>query len=153
MYGFRGDRESHVEGLNSRLDELQAALLRVKLRALAETNAERRELAARYAAGLGETAWRPLERPDDRTHAWHLHVVRGPSRERAAAALEAAGIGWGVHYPVAAHLMEAWRGALGAPGSLPVTEGACREVLTLPLWPGLGASAVDEVVRVLARIS
>lgn len=151
MYGFRGDRESHVEGLNSRLDELQAAVLRVKLRSLAATNEERRHLAARYARGLAETAWRPVESAPGRGHVWHLHVVRGPGRERAMGALEAAGIGCGVHYPVAAHLMEAWRASGPGPGALPVTERACAQVLSLPLWPGLGERAVDEVVRALAR--
>jgi dTDP-4-amino-4,6-dideoxygalactose transaminase len=152
MYGFRGDRHAHIEGLNSRLDELQAALLRVKLRYLDAAVRERRTLAARYRQALAGSAYAVLDGPREGDAAPHLHVVLAPDRTRAQRALDAAGIGWGVHYPEPVHLMEAY-GLLGyGPGSLPVTERACQQVLSLPLYPGLPEDAVERVARVLREI-
>ncbi|HEX2485743.1 MAG TPA: DegT/DnrJ/EryC1/StrS family aminotransferase [Myxococcota bacterium] len=149
MYGFRGDRHAHLEGLNSRLDELQAALLRVKLRHLGAALDERRALAARYREALAGSAYQLPEGPADSEPAPHLLVVRAPDREKATRALDAAGIGWGVHYPEPVHAMEAYRFLGYGAGALPVTERACREVLSLPLYPGLPPSAVERVAGVL----
>jgi len=152
-YGFRGDRESHVEGLNSRLDELQAAMLRVKLRHLDRAIEERRDLASRYLDGLRESSLRlPLDTEPPTRHAYHLFVVRHPDREALLRALRRASIGFGLHYDTAAHRMEAYRtlGSLSQP--LPVTERACEEVVSLPLYPGLEAAAVDRVIEVLREL-
>jgi dTDP-4-amino-4,6-dideoxygalactose transaminase len=148
-YGFRGDRHAHVEGVNSRLDELQAALLRVKLRHVDDALAERRALALRYRHALAGSPYRMPEGPTGSEAAPHLLVVLAPDRARAASALERARIGWGVHYPEAVHCMEAYR-FLGVPaGALPVTEGACAQVLSLPLYPGLAEAQVDRVAQAL----
>ena len=149
MYGFRGDRHAHLEGLNSRLDELQAAFLRVKLRHLGAALDERRALAARYREALAGSAYRLPEGPADSEPAPHLFVVLAPDREKATRALDAAGIGWGVHYPEPVHAMEAYRFLGYGAGALPVTERACREVLSLPLYPGLPPSAAERVAGVL----
>jgi len=149
MYGFRGDRHAHVEGVNSRLDELQAALLRVKLRHLDAAVRERRALAARYRRALGESPYAPAEGPAEGEAAPHLFVVRARDRARAQAALARAEIGCAVHYPEPVHCMEAYRFLGVARGALPVTERACDEVLSLPLYVGLAEEEVDRVTRVL----
>jgi dTDP-4-amino-4,6-dideoxygalactose transaminase len=149
MYGFRGDRHAHLEGLNSRLDELQAALLRVKLRHLDAALDERRGLAARYRQALAGARFALLDGPAEGAPAPHLLVVLAPDRARAQRALDAAGIGWGVHYPEPVHAMEAYRFLGYGEGALPVTERACRQVLSLPLYPGLPAAEVERVARVL----
>jgi dTDP-4-amino-4,6-dideoxygalactose transaminase len=146
MYGFRDDRHAHAEGVNSRLDELQAAILRVKLRHLDDALAARRTIAARYLDGLRDSAFRPLGTAPGGTHAWHLFVVRAPDRTRLTAALERAGIGFGIHYPEPVHLMEAYRFLGPRAGGLPVSETASREVLSLPLYPGLAPEAVERII-------
>jgi aminotransferase EvaB len=148
-YGFEGGAESRREGWNARLDELQAAILRVKLPHLGRWLARRRLLAERYAARLPEAVAR-LATTEGGTHARHLFVVRVRDRDRVRAALDARGIGTAVHYPVPIHRMPAY-GFLGArAGSLPVTERLAGEVLTLPLYPELPDAAVDAVCAALA---
>jgi dTDP-4-amino-4,6-dideoxygalactose transaminase len=149
MYGFDGDRHAHSEGLNSRLDEVQAAVLRVKLRHL-EANLEgRRALAQRYRDGLPASACAPLELAADVRHAYHLFVVRAPRRERLLEHLRARGIGFGLHYPEPVHRMQAYAFLGVGPDALPVTERSAEEVLSLPLYPGLAEGAVDRVIEAL----
>jgi len=152
MYGFDERRHARLEGLNSRLDELQAAILRVKLRHLDAANAARRELAARYLDGLSELEGLTLPVvPEGREHVYHLFVVQAEDRDRRIRALRAHDIGYGIHYPEPVHLMQAY-GFLGlGPGSLPVSERASRCVLSLPLYEGLAPEAVDGVVDALRR--
>lgn len=168
MYGFDERRVSRHPGLNSRLDELQAAILRVKLRHLDAAVTERRRLADRYLALLTDgaqgaqgarglkpadgatTSCTPVTLAAESEHAWHLFVVRSRRRAAAIAALSAAWIGHGVHYPVAAHLMPAWSTFGAAPGSLPCTEAACASVLSLPLYPGLPDGTPERVAAALA---
>ena len=152
MYGFKNDRHAHVEGLNSRLDELQAAILRVKLRHLDGAVATRREIAARYREGLQESGGRLLGATSGATHVHHLFVVRLSDRGRAIDALTAAEIGFGIHYPEPVHLMEAYRHLGPGEGALPVTEAACREVISLPIYPGLESSDVERVVRTIRAV-
>ncbi|MCP3980523.1 MAG: DegT/DnrJ/EryC1/StrS family aminotransferase [bacterium] len=152
MYGFDERRHSRIEGLNSRLDELQAAILRVLLTELSSSVAERRRLAGLYHAALAGTG-QALAPPADATaHAYHLFVVRVRERERYVAALDAEGIGHGIHYAEPVHEMDAYRRFDWARGSLPVTERACREVLSLPLYPGLAEDQVTRVARCVAAV-
>jgi aminotransferase EvaB len=146
-YGFEGGPEARREGWNARLDELQAAILRVKLPHLPRWLARRAALAARYEAHLPAAAAR-LRTTGGGEHARHLFVVRVRDREAVRAALDAAGVGTAVHYPVPIHRMPAYR-SLGA-GGLPATERLCAEVLTLPLYPELPFAAVDAVCGALA---
>lgn len=149
QYGWRGDRHAHCEGVNSRLDELQAAVLRVRLRHLDSAVATRRELAARYLAGLAGSGYLPTDATLQAGHARHLFVVQTRERARAIQALERASIGHGIHYPEPVHLMEAYRFLGGLEGQLPVTEDASRSVLSLPLYEGLAPEQVELVVRTL----
>lgn len=142
------DRYHHqIEGLNSRLDELQAAILRVKLRHLDAWTAARRERAARYAARLQRVA-PPVEAPGAH-HVYHLYVVEVPRREAVQQALAARGVGTLVHYPIPAHRQPAYA-HLGLPsGALPVSERLGDTVLSLPLYPELSLADVDTVAAAL----
>jgi dTDP-4-amino-4,6-dideoxygalactose transaminase len=149
-YGWRERYVSAIAGMNSRLDELQAAILRVRLPYLAAENARRNEIAGAYDRGL---AGLPLELPQRRagaTHAWHQYVVRSKTRDALQAALKARGIGSNIHYPVPVHLQPAYAGRLTiGPGGLPVTEEVAREVLSLPMYPQLTDAQVAEVIAAI----
>jgi dTDP-4-amino-4,6-dideoxygalactose transaminase len=152
MYGFRGDAHAHCEGLNSRLDELHAAVLRVKMRHLDAALAARRAIARQYREGLEGSSCRPLEVDSDGEHAYHLFVVRAPNRGPVIRALDRAGIGYGIHYPVPVHLMEAYRFLGYREGDLPIAEAASKAVISLPLYPGLGNLDVDKVIETLCSL-
>jgi len=139
---------SKIKGVNSRLDELQAAILRVKLRHLEEANAQRRHLAQRYGEHLRdlEEVALPVEVPG-REHVYHLYVVRAARRDALAQALRAQQIGTQVHYPEPVHRQEAYLDMGYGEGSLPETERACREVLSLPMFPELADDDVERVAR------
>jgi dTDP-4-amino-4,6-dideoxygalactose transaminase len=145
-YGW-ADRYTSVEpGWNSRLDELQAALLRVKLATLDADNARRQALAGRYDAAFADL---PLVRPARRsgsTHVFHLYVVRSDDRDGLQAHLREQGIGALVHYPVPVHLQPAYLPRGLNPGPLPQTESTAREVLSLPMYPELETSEQDHVI-------
>lgn len=142
FHGFDARRSAQIEGLNSRLDEIQAALLRVKLRHLDGSLAARRQIARQYVEALADADLCLPQCEPGTDHAWHLFVVRSPRRPRLIESLKQSGIGCGIHYPVPVHLMPAYS-HLGCPrGSLPVTEQAAEEVLSLPMFPEL---AVEEV--------
>ncbi len=141
---------SQIEGTNSRLDEIQAAILRVKLRVLDEWNAQRHALAMRYGERLPSTVLRPVEIPGCR-HAFHLYVVRVPRRDALRAALRAQGIGTGIHYPTPIHRQPAYAAAF-ATVELPVTEKFAGEILSLPLHPLLVEASVDRVAQAMADI-
>jgi dTDP-4-amino-4,6-dideoxygalactose transaminase len=133
---------------NSRLDDLQAALLRVKLSHLDGWNEARRALAERYEEGLRDL---PLMTPSVAswgTHVFHLYVVRTPRRDALLSHLDAAGVGAGIHYPVPVHLQPAYAGR-PATGGLESTEQLAREVLSLPMYPELGEARLARVVDVV----
>jgi len=144
FHGSRDKRDFHYVGTNSRLDELQAAALRLFLEHVDGWNAQRREAAARYAElGLGELVELPA---DEGAHVYHLYVARTPERERIAAALTEAGIGNAAYYTTPLHLQPALRYLGWKDGSLPETERAARENLALPLWVGMDAGTQEQVV-------
>ncbi|MGY1624204.1 DegT/DnrJ/EryC1/StrS family aminotransferase [Geodermatophilus sp. SYSU D00965] len=149
-HGRASSRYLHtVRGRNSRLDTLQAALLTTKLSRLDEDNARRRALMQRYRERLPRwcvpLARHPLSEP---VH--HLAVVQVPDRLAATSALDAAGIGWGLHYPVPCHRQPAF--AEFAAGRLPVTERAAGRILSLPMSPTLTVEQVDRVSAVLSAL-
>jgi len=145
QYGWRERYVSDVEGMNSRLDELQAAILRVRLRHLDAENAARRQLATRYDAALaGLPLGLPAAWPGE-SAVYHLYVVTADERDALSAHLAAQGIGTGVHYPVPVHRQPAYAHLGYGPGSLPATEAAAARVLSLPMYPDLSATAVDQV--------
>jgi dTDP-4-amino-4,6-dideoxygalactose transaminase len=139
-----------VLGTNSRLDTLQAAILRVKLRHLERWNAERAERAAAYARALAGVPGvvTPREREGARS-AWHLYTVRVPERDALADHLKSRGIGTAIHYPKPIHLQASMASAGGRPGDLPVSEQLSREVLCLPLYPEL---PLEDVARVAGEV-
>jgi dTDP-4-amino-4,6-dideoxygalactose transaminase len=149
FHGSRAKKEFERIGFNSRLDALQAAMLRVFLPHLPGWNRARREAAARYAdLGLGELVELPADEPG---HVYHMYCVRSRERDALAAALARAGIGHACYYEPPLHLQPAFAGLGYAEGDLPETERAARENLCLPLWPGIDPSQQAEVVAVLRR--
>lgn len=146
QYGWRERYISAEPGLNSRLDELQAALLRVKLSRLDAWNRQRQALAARYdqlLAGSGVTT--PAVAPGNR-HVYHLYVVRSPQRDALQAHLADRGIGAAIHYPVPVHQQPAYR-HLAPAGGLPVTQLVAAEILSLPMYPQMPEQHVEQVAQ------
>jgi dTDP-4-amino-4,6-dideoxygalactose transaminase len=143
-YGEESKYVNVEPGLNSRLDELQAAILRVKLPHLERWNAERRAIAALYDELLAGSGVVPPSA--DAGHVYHLYVVRAPShRDALREHLRAAGVGVEVHYPTPVHRQAAYAEGSRAPGSLHVTEDLAGEILSLPAHPRLRRDQVREV--------
>ncbi len=154
LRNYGSERKYHHPelGFNSRLDPLQAVVLSAKLPRLHEWNSWRRQAAARYEEMLADIPG--IQRPavlDGNTHVWHLYVVQVPKRERVCAALDAAGIGYGIHYPVPTHLQGALAFLGHREGDFPVTEAAARHMLSLPMYPHLTANDQERVVACLRR--
>jgi len=150
QYGWRERYVSEIPGRNSRLDELQAAILRVKLKHLDAENAVRSDLAGRYLAQLKNTELRLPQVVAGQTHVFHQFTVRTPKREALRAYLLAREISCGVLYPVPVHRQPTFTDPSLA---LPETERACAEVLCLPCHPALTASDVDRVCNEILRWS
>jgi len=150
MLRFHGSRDKvdfELLGYNSRLDELQAALLRIFLAELDAWVALRRDAAARYAElGLGSACDLPDDEPG---HAYHLFVCRSPERDRIRSALKDAGIGSAVYYTTPLHLQPALAYLGYRRGSLPVTEQLAQDNFSVPLWAGIDATAQERVVSVV----
>jgi len=147
QYGWRERYVSDECGWNSRLDELQAAILRVRLAGLDADNARRRAIATHYRAALRDAPLTaPLERADC-GHVWHQFVVRHPRRDAFREALKTRGVGTLVHYPVPVHLQPAYRGRIRTAASMANTERAAAEVVSLPIHPELTDAEVERVAR------
>ena len=147
----QSSRYHHIEQSgNSRLDELQAALLSVKLRHLDGWNAERRAQATRYLAQLkGAPFGLPPANDETATSCWHLFVIESAEREALRGRLAAAGVGTDIHYPTPLHLQPAYAAYGSGPGSLPVAERLADTIVSLPLFPGLTA---EEQATVVAQL-
>jgi dTDP-4-amino-4,6-dideoxygalactose transaminase len=145
-YGWRERYHSAEHGWNSRLDELQAALLRVRLAHLEADNARRQEIARAYRAALAGKINGPSALPGD-LGVEHLFVLRHPQRESLRRLLEERGVATAIQYPVPCHLQNAYAPFGGGPGSLPLTERAAREVVSLPMFPELGNNEVEQVIE------
>jgi len=142
--------EHEILGFNSRLDAIQAVVLSAKLRRLDKWNAERRAAAARYDDLLAEVPRVTLPRTlPGNEHVWHLYVVKVDDRGRVMKELQAAGVGTGIHYPVPVHLTGVYAGLGYAEGAFPVAERASREVLSLPLFPGITPDQQQRVASAL----
>ncbi len=140
-----------ILGWNGRLDELQAAVLRIKLPYLDGWNDQRRQIATTYDESLSKLELiTPRESADNR-HVYHLYVVRSPIREQLRTALADRNIGTGIHYPVPIHLQKAFREYSDQAGSLPVTERVVAEILSLPIYPELKAEQANQVVEAIQR--
>ncbi|RZJ11114.1 MAG: DegT/DnrJ/EryC1/StrS family aminotransferase [Rubrivivax sp.] len=145
-YGSRVKYHNEVKGYNSRLDDIQAAVLHAKLAQLGDATDERRAIAARYLAEMaGLALMLPTVAPGTEP-AWHLFVVRHEARDRLQKALAERGVATMIHYPVPPHLQPAYAELGMGPGDLPISEAIHAEVLSLPLWPGMQPEQVDAVI-------
>ena len=145
-YGSRHKYRNEVKGFNSRLDPLQAAMLRVKLRHLDHWNERRKALAAQYLAGLADSGLALPAVPTWADPVWHLFVVRHPRRDALQLRLGQAGIGTLIHYPVPPHRQPAYVDARFGAESLPLASRLADEVLSLPLGPQLAEAQVARVI-------
>jgi dTDP-4-amino-4,6-dideoxygalactose transaminase len=148
-YGSSAKYVNPVRGVNSRLDEVQAAVLRAKLPHLDAWNARRGALAERYTAGLAGTGLRLPRVPEWAEPVWHLYVVQAQDRAGVQARLAAKGVQTLIHYPVPPHLQECYADLGLLRGSLPVAERLAEQVLSLPLGPHLRPEQADRVVRAI----
>lgn len=148
-YGWAERYVSHISGSNSRLDELQAAVLRVKLHYLEADNAARANLASLYDAGLAGMGLVTPRRREDSTHVYHLYVIRSSQRNKLQSFLKANQVGALIHYPVPVHLQPAYHNRLPGSDSLPVTEQAAQEVLSLPIYPELTDGELNTVIELI----
>lgn len=145
-YGSKVKYHNEVKGVNSRLDEMQAAVLAAKLPELDALTDERRRIAAQLLDGLqGANVVLPAV-PAQADPAWHVFVIRHEARDRLQAALAERGVGTLIHYPVPPHRQPAYAELGMAEGAFPIAEAIHREVLSLPLWPGMGPAHIDAVV-------
>lgn len=152
QYGWRQRYISATEGVNSRLDELQAAILRVKLRVLDERNASRRRLAEKYSRCLAGMAGLTVPfQQQNVEHAWHLYVVRVHHRDALLAHLIKAGVPAAVHYPAAIHQQPGYARYTSAEVPLGNAEALVPEILSLPLHPYLTNQAVDFTVDCIRK--
>jgi len=145
-YGSHVKYRNEVLGWNSRLDELQAALLGPRLAVLAEWNERRSRIARRYHEGLAGTSLTLPATLEGNEHTWHLYVVRSKRRDEVQHALAAAGIGTMIHYPVPPHLQPAYADLGLSRGAFPLSEAIHDEVLSLPMGPHLTDAQVDYVI-------
>lgn len=148
-YGSEVKYVNKYKGFNSRLDELQAALLRVKLKYLDEWNARRSTVAERYSEVLDDSNLGLPYVPEWANPVWHLYVVRSNNRDALQQRLAQAGIGTLIHYPIPPHLQEAYRDLGYSEGAYPVSERLAREVLSLPIGPHLPKDDVETIVNVI----
>jgi len=152
-YGSSVKYHNDVIGFNSRLDELQAAILREKLKHLDAENAARTRVAKRYLDGLQGCGLQLPLIAHGCESAWHLFVVHHPKRDELARALGDDGIGTVIHYPVPPHLQPAYASLGIAPGALPISEAIHAQVLSLPIGPTMTEAEVETVVAAVRRVT
>lgn len=148
-YGSREKYVNEVQGVNSRLDPIQATVLRIKLKHLDEWNGRRAEIAARYQAALAGTKLLLPVVPEWAQPVWHLYVVRTPQRAALQSYLTASGIGSLIHYPIPPHLQQAYVSLGYRSGDFRIAETLANEVLSLPMGPHLTMEQQDKVITAL----
>lgn len=148
--GQRRTYQHELLGINSRLDEIQAAILRAKLPHLDTWNEQRRKWAAHYQAGLWDIKDLALPRAPERVeHVYHLYTVRTPLRDALRDYLAGAGVGTGIHYPQCVHMQPAYASLGYQPGSCPQAEKISSETLSLPMFPQLALLEIEQVIRLI----
>ena len=150
-YGSRVKYVNELQGYNSRLDPLQAAILRVKLAKLDEWNARRMVVALHYQHGLANCGLTLPHVPDWAEPVWHLYVVQHFQRDAFQQGLTTAGVGSLIHYPIPPHLQQAYAAVGWRAGTFPLAERMADQVLSLPIGPAMGAAEIAEVVRAVAE--
>lgn len=148
QYGWKERYISDAHGMNTRLDELQAAILRVKLRYLDEENGRRREIAARYSRLLSGSASLLPQESDAAEHVYHQYVVRSLQRDNLRVFLKRNSVETSVLYPFPVHLQRGYRETEVGAGGMHETERACREILSLPLYPELSDAQVSRIAEI-----
>ena len=151
QYGWKERYISQIAGLNSRMDELQAAILNVKLPFLEADNHRRRAIAGVYNQNLSGEGYLLPTAAENAEHAWHLYVIQSDNREELSAYLRHNGVGSGVHYPRAVHQQPAYQNRLRGCEQLPVTEALVSRILSLPIYPQLALDDVRRVCGLLQR--
>lgn len=151
QHGSQAPHRHAFIGYNSRLDELQAAVLRVKLRHIEALNERRRERAAIYNQGLRDLATTPREKAE-RTHVYGLYTIRYPDRDNLARRLARHGVASAVHYRIPLHLQDAFRSRIRGQ-HFPAAEQAAEEVLSLPMFPELRSDEVTDICEAIARFA
>lgn len=152
FYGMEKEYYSEEEGYNSRLDEVQAAILNFKLKTLDEPVLKRRKIAETYSKELSSVG--DIEIPvicDDRTHQFHLYTIKTSHRESLMAYLRENGIETRINYPTPVHLMKGYKFLGYQTGDLPVTERLAGKILSLPMYPGLSTGDIEKVVFSIRR--
>ena len=149
VHGAERQYYHQIIGGNFRLDALQAAVLRVKLKYLDEWNARRTKIAARYHAALASTKHVLPGVPEWANPVWHLYVIRTPQRDALQRHLTEAGIGSLIHYPIPPHLQQAYASLGYKPGDFPIAEAMANEVLSLPIGPQLSTEQHGKVTAAL----
>ena len=152
-YGSRVKYVNDMQGFNSRLDSIQAAVLGIKLKHLDAWNSRRKLLAKRYNEALADSQYVLPEVPAWAESVWHLYVIRSPRRDALKAYLTDRGVDTLVHYPIPPHLQKAYAGLGYGPGELPVTERLADEVLSLPMGPHLTTEQQEYVIDVLLSLT
>ncbi len=150
MYGYAEERVAEREGVNSRLDELQAAILLVKMQYCAADLKKKRAIAARYDEALKKSSLKKPHTTNGAEHAYHLYVVLAEDRAQFQKKLKETGIGTLIHYAFPIHLMPAYKFLGYKKGDLPVTEEACNHILSIPLFPYLTEGEVAKICQALA---
>lgn len=148
---YGSDRKYHhiYKGTNSRLDELQAGFLRIKLRNLNKWNKERRVIAQKYIDGINNPKIiKPME-ADYSKHVWHLFVVRTEERDKFEKYLNDNGIGTTIHYPIPMHIQGAYKDLDIKTGCLPIAEKLSKEVISLPMWCGMKEEEINYIIKIL----
>ncbi len=154
QYGWKERYISAMVGVNSRLDEVQAAILRARLPFLDAGNARRRAIAGAYDAALEGGSFAPPERRPGAEHVFHQYVLRSANRTEVMARLRQMGVGSGIHYPVPVHLQSAYQGRVPlGPAGCAETERAAQEVFSLPMYPELTAEQIGQVCEALRVIA
>lgn len=148
-YGSEKKYYNKYQGVNSRMDEIQAALLRVKLRHIDEITAERRAIAEAYLFGIKNPDIILPPIAEGASHVWHLFVVRTEKRDELQKYLTDNGVGTQIHYPVPPHLAEAYRELGHREGDYTITEAYAKSVLSLPLYDGIQNIGIDHVISII----
>jgi dTDP-4-amino-4,6-dideoxygalactose transaminase len=149
-YGSHIKYHHEAQGFNSRLDELQAAFLRVKLKYLDAWNSRRKAIASKYLQNLSDSRLETPYVPSWADPVWHLFVVRHPERDKLQNALQEMGIGTGIHYPIPPHLQPAYHALGKTRGRLPLSEKMHEEVLSLPIGPIMTDDEAEETINALS---
>lgn len=148
-YGSEKKYHNEVVGLNSRLDEMQAALLRVKLSHMDEITAERKKIAKAYLSGIKNPAIKLPATRANANHVWHLFVIESETRGKLAKHLADNGIGTQIHYPIPPHLSKAYQHLGHKHGDFPITEKLAESVLSLPFYEGIEEQEISRVIEVV----